>query len=58
MQSEEYLFEYYHIGNSVKVSAICSETKIEVSIIVPDNTERQLMQNLAIKKLNFVKSKQ
>lgn len=57
MRKGEYIFEFYPIGTSVKVTAICVETGIEAVIIVPIITTKEIMQEMALKKLAYVKNK-
>ncbi len=54
----EVLFEYMRIGNNVKVTAIESSTKVEVSVIVPASLSEEQMQLQALKKLKYVLEKQ
>lgn len=54
----EVLFEYTRIGNNVKVTAIESATKVEVSVIVPASLSEEQMQIQALKKLKYVLEKQ
>lgn len=44
-------FEYVPIGPQIKVSAIDSVTKAEVSIIAPRSAMRKDMETLALRKL-------
>lgn len=44
-------FEYVPIGPQIKVSAIDSVTKTEVSIIAPRSAMRKDMETLALRKL-------
>ena len=50
----EVLFEYMRIGNNVKVTAIESSTKVEVSVIVPASLSEEQMQIQALQKLRYV----
>lgn len=56
----EILFEYVVMGNSVRVTAIDSETKTEAVVITPIGLSEQQMQKMAMDKLNYIlhKSKQ
>lgn len=51
------ILELIAIGNQIKVNAIDENTTIEVSFIVPKNTLRQDIENLAKRKLDFVINK-
>ena len=55
--NNQYIIEFRKVGNCVKVSAICSTTYNEVSMIVPSNLSRFYMKKLAINKLDFIKNK-
>lgn len=50
----EVLFEYMRVGNNVKVTAIESSTKVEVSVIVPASLSEEQMQIQALQKLCYV----
>ena len=50
----EVLFEYMRVGNNVKVTAIESSTKVEVSVIVPASLSEEQMQIQALQKLRYV----
>ncbi len=53
----EILFEYVVLGNSVKVTAIDSETKTEAVVVAPLGLSEQQMQKLALDKLNYLLEK-
>ncbi len=53
----EILFEYVRQGQYIKVSAIETETKTEVCVVVPTGLSEQEMQIQALKKLNYVLKK-
>lgn len=53
----EILFEYIRQGQYIKVSAIETETKTEVCVVVPVGLSEQEMQIQALKKLNYVLKK-
>ena len=53
----EILFEYIVSGNSIKVTAIDSETKMEAVVVAPLGLSEQQMQKLAIEKLEYIKHK-
>lgn len=44
-------FEFVVRGNSVRVSAICSVTGVEVQVIGPANAARHDLERLALRKL-------
>ena len=54
MSKSEYYIEFYPLGNSVKVSAVDPVTLKEAVIIGPANASKTDLQNLAIKKLNYL----
>lgn len=51
------IFEFSAIGNSVKVSAIDSQTGTEVSIVGPVNAGEAALRNNAMAKLRYVMEK-
>lgn len=53
----EILFEYIISGNSIKVTAIDSETKIEAVVVAPIGLSEQQLQKLAMEKLDYIKHK-
>jgi uncharacterized protein DUF6898 len=57
-KDSSYIMEFHQHGNSVKVTAMCTETLIEVSVITPKQTSQYYMEKLAINKVEFVKAKQ
>lgn len=50
----EILFEYVVVGNSVRVTAIDSETKTEAVVVTPIGLSEQQMQKMAVDKLNYL----
>ncbi|MBI3452247.1 MAG: serine hydroxymethyltransferase [Rhodospirillales bacterium] len=52
MGGREVIFEFRSIGNSVKVSAIDSETQIEVSIVGPTSASEASLRATALRKLD------
>lgn len=56
----EILFEYVVLNNSVKVTAIDTETSVEAVVVTPLGLTEKQMQKLAADKLNYIlqKSKQ
>lgn len=53
----EVLVEFQQIGNAVKVTAVDTETMVEVSIMGPSSAGQELLKRNAINKLNYVLSK-
>ena len=53
----EVIFEFYHVGDSVKVSAVDPITKVEVSIVGPSAAPRFILQNVALRKLKYILKK-
>ncbi len=49
--SRDALFEFHRIGAFVKVTAIDSETGIEVSIVGPSNGSETMLRANALRKL-------
>jgi hypothetical protein len=48
------IFEFYRVGNSVKVSAVDTETLTEVSVVGPATASEATLRNNALRKLEFV----
>lgn len=48
----EVLYEFVQVGQQMRVSAIDSDTNIEVVVIAPLAATRQQMQAIALAKLN------
>lgn len=48
----EVLYEFVQVGQQMRVSAIDSDTNIEVVVIAPLAASRQQMQAIALAKLN------
>ena len=48
------IVEFLRIGNSVKVSAIDTETHVEVSIVAPASSSERQMTDAVLKKLHYV----
>lgn len=57
MFQDEIYLEYHIHGNITKVSAICSRSKIEVSVSLPSSLNKKQMNFYAIQKLNYIKRK-
>ena len=53
----EILFEYIRHGNSVKVTAIETQTGTEAVVIVPENLSEAQMQMKALQKLRYIMQK-
>ena len=51
---EEYIIEYIHIGNSLKVTAFDPATFTEASLIAPLNVSKEYAAQLAINKLEYI----
>ena len=52
--SRDVIFEFYRLGNSVKVSAVDTETLTEVSVVGPATASEATLRNTALRKLQFV----
>lgn len=48
------IVEFHRIGNSVKVSAVDTETHVEVSIVAPASSSERQMTDAVLKKLQYV----
>lgn len=57
VMSREVIFEFYRLGNSVKVSAVDTETLTEVSVVGPVTASEATLRNTALRKLEFVLAK-
>lgn len=53
----EILFEYVRLGNSVKVTAIEPETKIEAAVVVPATLSQEQMKMQALNRLKYILKK-
>ncbi|MPY69345.1 MAG: hypothetical protein GEU92_04590 [Alphaproteobacteria bacterium] len=53
----EVLFEFTRIGNAVKVTAIDPVTGTEASIVGPASVGETILQNNALRKLDYVLGK-
>ena len=51
------IIEFIQLGNSVKVTAICEETGVEVSIVGDPNAPRAQLSDIAARKLRHVLQK-
>jgi len=54
---DEVIFEFYQVGNSVKVSAVDPASLVEVSIVGPANASRGQLERTALNKLKYVLAK-
>lgn len=54
---EEVIFEFYQVGNSVKVSAVDPASLVEVSIVGPATAPRAQLERTALSKLKYVLAK-
>jgi hypothetical protein len=52
--SRDVIFEFFRVGNSVKVSAVDTETMTEVSVVGPASASEATLRNNALRKLEFV----
>ena len=55
--NEEFIVEFYQVGQAVKVTAMDTKTLTEVSIVGDPKYSRDHLTNLAIRKLKYVLSK-
>lgn len=55
--NREVLIEFQQIGNAVKVTAVDTETMVEVSMMGPVNAGEETLKRNVINKLNYVLSK-
>jgi hypothetical protein len=53
----EVIFEYVHVGNSVRVTAVDAVTGTEIVLQAPANLSAGDMQRLALRKLDYVLKK-
>lgn len=54
---QEYLLEFKRVHNTVKVTAVDPVTGIEASIVGPANAGRAYLSRTAVRKLQYVLSK-
>ncbi len=52
--ADEVLFEFWRVGDSVRVAAIDPATNTEVSVVAPPTTGLETMQRVAARKLAYV----
>jgi len=55
--NDGYIVEFYHVGNSVKVTAVDPASGTEASVIVPTTLPSEQASVQAIRKLEFVLNK-
>lgn len=55
--ARDVIFEFYRVGNSVKVSAVDTETLTEVSVVGPATASETTLRRNALRKLEFVLAK-
>ena len=55
--NREVLIEFQQVGNAVKVTAVDTDTLVEVSIMGPANAGNEILKRNVINKLNYVLSK-
>jgi hypothetical protein len=51
------IFEFYRIGNAVKVTAVDTATMVEVSVVGPAASTEETLRRTALRKLEFVLAK-
>ncbi len=57
-QVGDVIVEFRRVGNAVKVSAVDTDSYVEVSIMAPVTCSEQEMMDTAIQKLRYVLAKQ
>ena len=55
--NREVLIEFQQVGNAVKVTAVDTETLVEVSMMGPVSAGEEVLKRNVINKLNYVLSK-
>lgn len=55
--NREVLIEFQQVGNAVKVTAVDTETMVEVSTMGPASVGEETLKRNAINKLNYVLAK-
>lgn len=56
-RQREYLVEFHHVGNAVKVSAVDPATNIEVSIVGDPAASQDELTRIAVQKLEYMLAK-
>lgn len=57
IDAAEVLFEFYRLGNAVKVTAFHVPTLTEISIVGPRRANQEHLKLLAVKRLQYVLAK-
>ena len=52
--SDGFIIEFIKMGNYVKVSAVCTKTGVETSIVGDPKASKKELEDLAVKKLLYV----
>ncbi|HEX6980017.1 MAG TPA: hypothetical protein VF342_12025 [Alphaproteobacteria bacterium] len=52
--ARDVIFEFYRVGNAIKVSAVDPVTTVEVSIVGPATWDEAALKRVATRKLEFV----
>ena len=52
--AREVIYEFFRLGNAVKVSAVDTATMIEVSVVGPASASEPSLRSAALRKLEFV----
>jgi hypothetical protein len=52
--AREVIFEFFRLGNSVKVSAVDTQTMTEVAVVGPATASEASLRQAALRKLEFV----
>jgi|HigsolmetaAR201D_1030396.scaffolds.fasta_scaffold36242_2 hypothetical protein len=52
--ARDVIFEFYRVGNAIKVSAVDPVTTVEVSIVGPATWDEAALKRAAMRKLEFV----
>jgi len=55
--NREVLIEFQQVGNAVKVTAVDTETLVEVSMMGPASAGQEVLKRNVINKLNYVLAK-
>lgn len=55
--NREVLIEFQQVGNAVKVTAVDTETLVEVSMMGPASAGQEILKRNVINKLNYVLAK-
>jgi hypothetical protein len=56
--SRDVIYEFYRLGNSIKVSAVDTATMTEVSVVGPVTASEVVLRRTALRKLEFVLARQ